>query len=87
MAISRLKLARLELGLRQFDLAKRVGIGENLVSKIETGRTRPSRLIVERLAGILGLKPEDLAADSNNPPERPNSKRGPHRSGKQAEKT
>jgi DNA-binding XRE family transcriptional regulator len=48
--------ARRRLGLTQFDLARRVGCSESLVSKIETGRTTPEGWLKEAIARELGLR-------------------------------
>ncbi len=54
------KRLRLEIGLRQFDVARQVGISESKLSKIETGRVRPSEHELARLAEVLGVDPEAL---------------------------
>lgn len=48
-----LKLARISAGITQQQLANMVGISENRLSKIETGRTLPSDEMVDRLSRIL----------------------------------
>ena len=60
MAINRFKLARLERGFRQLDIARAVGLGETQVSRIETGRMKPARELVERIARALDVTPEYL---------------------------
>jgi predicted transcriptional regulator len=47
--------ARRRLHLTQFDLARRVGCSESLITKIETGRTDPDRWIKEAIARELGI--------------------------------
>jgi len=44
-----LKIMRLRAGLRQYDLAARVGIAPNRLSEIETGRHKPSDELVKRI--------------------------------------
>lgn len=44
-----LKIMRLRAGLRQYDLAARVGIAPNRLSEIETGRRKPSDELVNRI--------------------------------------
>jgi len=48
-----LKLARLQAGWRQIDLAKAVEVSESQVAKWETDRLKPSPEMVERLAGAV----------------------------------
>ena len=48
------KMARLALGLRQYQLAERVGLKERDISYIETGRRDPPADIRARLADVLG---------------------------------
>ena len=60
MRLTRLKLARLESGLRQWDVARRVGVSESQLSKIETGRIIPDASVIERIAAVLDVLPEEL---------------------------
>ena len=48
--------ARRRLRLTQFDLARRVGCSESLITKIETGRAEPDRWIKEAIARELGIR-------------------------------
>ncbi|WP_263981938.1 helix-turn-helix domain-containing protein [Streptomyces naphthomycinicus] len=52
---ARLRVLRGEAGLTGAVLAQRAGVGQPTVSKIETGRMVPSRDVLERLLGALGL--------------------------------
>jgi transcriptional regulator with XRE-family HTH domain len=54
----RIRKWRLEQGLFQVDLAKRVGVSEMTIVNWEKGRTKPVRQYFERLEKILG----DLAS-------------------------
>lgn len=48
-----LKIMRLRAGLRQYDLAARLGIPPNRLSEIESGRRQPSEELLEHLLQIL----------------------------------
>ncbi len=61
----RIKKWRLEQGLFQVDLAKRVGVSEMTVVNWEKGKTKPIKQIFERLEKIWGDLPS-----SNNPKSR-----------------
>ena len=56
MTDKRMKLARIEAGLSQFELGAAVGVPESLISKYETRRFNPPRDVQERIAGRLGKK-------------------------------
>jgi len=49
-----IKLARIKSGIRQYDLAARLGISPSRLSEIESGRREPSQELVKRLCKILG---------------------------------
>lgn len=65
MILNNLKLARMKAGLRQIDLAEKLGVSESLVTKWETGRSRPTRAILNKISIILGVGFNDLATDFN----------------------
>ena len=48
-----IKLARLQKGLRQWDLCRELGISESYFSRIETGKVRPSDQQAKRIAELL----------------------------------
>lgn len=52
------------VGLRQDQLAERLGVHKSSVARIESGERNPPRQVwfYERLAGIEGIKPSDVAA-------------------------
>lgn len=52
---ARLRVLRGESGLTGAVLAQRAGVGQPTVSKIETGRMVPSRDVLDRLLGALGV--------------------------------
>ena len=60
MCLIELLVARRREGVTQADLGKAVGVSENLISKIETQRRTPNRLLAEKIAKRLNTKPEDL---------------------------
>jgi transcriptional regulator with XRE-family HTH domain len=44
-----LKIARIRVGLKQYELAARVGITQTKLSEIECGRLQPSPELLQRL--------------------------------------
>ncbi|MFF5856234.1 helix-turn-helix domain-containing protein [Streptomyces sp. NPDC012751] len=52
---ARLRVLRGESGLTGAVLAQRAGVGQPTVSKIETGRMVPSREVLDRILGALGV--------------------------------
>jgi transcriptional regulator with XRE-family HTH domain len=60
MALSKLKLIRMQRGIRQFDLASRVGITEQHLSRVECGRSKPTGALLAKIAAALGVDPIDL---------------------------
>lgn len=63
MGLSRIKLVRLQRGLRQWDVARAAGVTESYLSRLETGRVEPSSELLERLAAVLGVSPQTLRGD------------------------
>jgi len=57
-----LKRRRKALDLTQASLARRIGISVGAVRKWEADERRPSRDVVERLADVLNVPPEERAA-------------------------
>src|SRR5437762_14243710 len=55
-----LRLARLNSGLKQSELAERAGISRQTLSVLESGRGRPATLVALRLARVLGCRVEEL---------------------------
>lgn len=58
--ITALKMARVNCGFTQYDLAKELGISEKLVSAWETNRATPLPDMRYRIAKVLGSTPEQL---------------------------
>ena len=61
MTLTKLKLARLRSGLRQWDVALAAGVSESQFSKFETGRKEPDAVTLSKIADALGVRPEELA--------------------------
>ena len=60
-----LRPVRLEKGWTQEELARRSGVDQSTISRIENGLTRGVGLgIIERLAAALGLNPRSLFVSS-----------------------
>lgn len=57
-----LAFLRTERGWTQKELAQAAGISDKMLSRYETGRTHPSRQLVESLIGLMGLGPEEIEA-------------------------
>jgi transcriptional regulator with XRE-family HTH domain len=51
--------------LSQDDLASRVGVSRNTISRFETGARMPSIVMLEKLADALGVKGADLLAEGS----------------------
>ncbi len=49
----RLKILRLKAGIRQYEVAARLGIHPSKLSEIESGRRTPSKELLERLMQIV----------------------------------
>ncbi len=49
--------------MTQEQFAKRVGISDSYVEKIESGARPPTVEVVESMAGVLGVEPHDLVCD------------------------
>ena len=57
---ARLKELRKIKKMTQFELAEKVGIDEKHLSHIETGRSFPKAVLIERLAQILGVNLDEM---------------------------
>jgi transcriptional regulator with XRE-family HTH domain len=55
-----LRQRREALGLTQLELALKLGIKQKYVADLENGPSRPSFMLLVRVADVLGLKKEDL---------------------------
>ena len=58
--LTEFKKVHLERGLRQFEVALRIGMSQSKLSKIETGQMVPDPELVGRIAAVLDVAPEDL---------------------------
>ena len=59
----RLRRLREERALRQEDLAKLAGIGQNTVNRIEKNRTEPHMTTIRKLADALEVDPAELVRE------------------------
>ena len=57
---NRLREVRRRKGLRQTDLAKRVGVFQSEISEIETAERKPSVYLAKRIAKALGVSIDEL---------------------------
>ena len=57
---NRIREVRRKKGLRQSDLAKKVGIFQSEISEIETGERKPSVYLAKRIAKALGVSIDEL---------------------------
>ncbi len=60
MKLTKIKFYRLERGIFQWEVAKKVGIPESQLSKIENGRVSPSQDLIEKIAATLEVSSECL---------------------------
>ena len=58
--MNRLRLWRLQTGLKQTEAAKRLGIGLSTYCLLEAGRLRPSRAQWKRLSAFFGPNVADI---------------------------
>ena len=49
-----IKIKRLHAGLKQYELAAKLGIAPTQLCEIETGRKKPSKELLQKLQTILG---------------------------------
>ena len=73
--MNKLQLARQAQGMRQADLARRVGVARPTLALIETGRRRPSAAVAAKLAEVLDVDPtwlfsEEVAGNESRVDER-----------------
>lgn len=59
----RIKKARKKSGLTQLQLAKKVGINREYLSRIENNHSDPSLDLLKRIANVLGISIKDLIED------------------------
>lgn len=55
-----LKIYRIKAGITQFELAKKLGIKERVITFLETGRREPQIEQAVDIARILGVNPADI---------------------------
>lgn len=64
---SRIKKLRLEKGLTQEEIGKKLGMGRSNVGHIEHGRTMPSAEVLDKIADILGTTTDYLLGRTDDP--------------------
>ena len=57
---NRIEALRRERGIRQEELAKKLGVSRQTISSLENGRYNPSILLAHNVAVFFGLKIEDV---------------------------
>jgi transcriptional regulator with XRE-family HTH domain len=57
--------ARQKAGVTQFELSRRTRIHPSQLSKLESGRLRPTRVEIDRIANAFGLEPSQLAENAD----------------------
>lgn len=60
MALNRVKLARMELGISQEELAKEVEVTRQTIGLIESGKYNPTLSLCLRISKRLGKKLDEL---------------------------
>ena len=60
MFATEIKIARIRKGIRQFELAHRIGVNESIMSRIETGRLEASEGLLKKIAEALEVNPDTL---------------------------
>lgn len=58
---TRLRLFRLEKGISQLKMAKKIGVAQNTYSRYESGKTAPDFKFVYKLRDLFGVNPDWLA--------------------------
>jgi len=60
VALTKGKLAMLKRGIKLKHLAQALNVTEPYLTNVLAGRVRPSRVLLERIANALGLRPEEV---------------------------
>lgn len=60
-----LKAKRVELGIKQKDFAKALGISQQQLNRIETGRAEPRRDLMKKISEILETPVQELFFEEN----------------------
>lgn len=66
LAPSALSVVRRSHGLTQEDLAKKAGVGQSTIAKIEQGESRPRHKTARALATALGIEPSEIDWPASN---------------------
>ncbi len=63
----RIAKCRKEMGLRQFEVAEKIGVNDKHISNIETGRCAPSLELIMKLCDVLQTTPNDILLGTETP--------------------
>jgi len=63
----RVRSRRVEIGLKQYEVAEKLGMGRSNVGHIENGRTVPPADVLDKLADILKTTPDFLLGRTDDP--------------------
>ena len=66
MALGRIRIVRMQQGLKLYELAARLGMSESKLSRIETGRILPTKEQLDALSRILGISAKTFTENSSN---------------------
>ena len=72
-----IRVRRLELSMRQLDLARAVGVSKSAVSLWEKGETSPNYKTLLKVAKVLGMSARDLFYPLEETKEKEDSKNVP----------
>ncbi len=64
-----IKRIRLELGIKQTDIADKTGISASYLSLVENGKATPSMSVLKQIAEAMGIPYEIIAWEAIEPPE------------------
>jgi len=63
VSLNGFKVARMNKGMRQIDLANALGVSESSVAKWETGRAKPGPELSKKIEAVLGVKVDKLTSN------------------------
>lgn len=67
----RIRARRIELGISQRQLARRIGVSASFVSRVETGQCPPSVVTLRAMTSALGISANELLSEpgeAHSPP-------------------
>ncbi len=59
-----IKVLRIKKDMTQLEMAKALGITENKLCRIETGRSSPSYELIKKIAAFLGVTPSEILGNN-----------------------